>query len=194
MITLKNVRNCILDNGGTLIQHKDAYFTYFIDGGFGYAGIDRLSGLIHLSSVYKPSRENGTGARYYEGHNPNIDKIRAACFHVIGGAKVEFYKNLQDFLSSFYFVFESKVITKEKTVNAINLLDGYYVFVSNKHAPTIEKNHLQLHGRLFDGRNDEFKAIFLIEEGKIEAVNHNINLFENGSEMKKLEQRIIKDL
>jgi hypothetical protein len=68
------------------------------DNTFGYIQWGRR-GLIDLSSQYKPSRENGTGAVYRQMMGtPTREDFERAARKRIGDVPVKWYKDEQDFI------------------------------------------------------------------------------------------------
>jgi hypothetical protein len=189
---IEQLKETMLNQGYTLIQHNPNFLTYTKDNKFGSLSVDK-HGKISLSSSYKPSKKHGTGAGYTEAWKVGYSDIEKAMNFTVRNPDndVIFYKDIQDYLVGLYAVAEAVVITKEKTVKALELLDGYFVFKSNNHALVVSKNHSHLLNNFYNKRDDEFKVIFEIKNGKVEALNHNINLFDNLGEMKALENKVM---
>lgn len=98
----------LLGHGFTIIRHADQYFDFMKDDKFGHFTIDTspMRGF-NLSSVWKPSRENGTGARMQEepSFEFSIDAFKGTLNgrpSWISGNPV-FYKDLHDFVSNSYW-------------------------------------------------------------------------------------------
>jgi len=60
-------REFLLGHGFTVIQYHEHWFDYMLDNKFAHFSTDtwKYHGF-NLSSSYKPSRQNGTGARLHE--------------------------------------------------------------------------------------------------------------------------------
>ena len=98
----------LLGHGFTVIRHSDKFFDFMKDDKFGHFTIDtfELRGF-NLTSVWKPSRENGTGARMQEepSFEFSIDAFKGTLNcrpSWIRGTPV-FYKGLHDFVSNNYW-------------------------------------------------------------------------------------------
>jgi len=98
----------LLGHGFTVIRHADRYFDFMKDDKFGHFTIDtsEMRGY-NLTSVWKPSRENGTGARMQEEpeFKFSIDAFKGTLNcrpSWIRGTPV-FYRDLHDFVSNSYW-------------------------------------------------------------------------------------------
>jgi len=191
---IKQVRDLLLKNGFTVIQSHDEFFTYMKDNKFGRVETDRLGSNLLISSCYPPSKKHGTGARYAEESNPSIGVFEASLNHTIVAMNQKqpaFYSGLKEYLRKSYFMNKTIILEKNSVQTPLDVLEGDYVFASNRHAPVVHPVHKYLHTNFFDGRNDDFKAIFEISKGKLETRNHNINMFDDGNEMEKLKQSVL---
>lgn len=116
MKSLQEVKKAILEMGGVIIQKPGAssYFSYMLDGGFGYVQDGNLSGCLHLSSEHKPNRYMGTGSMYQEKFKYTKKDIRAATTTLIGSnwiETVQWYKGLKDYLSKCWY--SPEIITRD---------------------------------------------------------------------------------
>ena len=104
MNTIEELRANIIEAGGIIVGDEEKAFTYFLNGGLGAVSIHSLSYCLNLASVYKPSKENGTGSQYREDGPYTMKDLKRATTHVIrpGNSPVYFYKNLKEYLLQCY--------------------------------------------------------------------------------------------
>jgi len=172
----KKTKELIIENNGTVIEaDQDRYFVYELDGKFGAISlVDYISGgPIVLSSEYKPSRENGTGAIYKEydsSENISLEDLKAAAnFRRRNDAKINFYDNIEDYLSNVYDFYSKTIIDKSGEKKALECLKGYYIFVSSNHSPIVHKNINYLNMYYFTKRND-YRVILEIYDDELNII------------------------
>ena len=194
--TIKDVKELLLNKGFTVISHKDSedkYLTYSKDNKFAYIQFE-YEGFFNLTSVYKPSFNCGTGCAYFDTYRRiTLKDLTGALNYRFSELNPTFYKDIADYLQSHFRAFEVDIFTNKSSYSALDVLDGYYIFKSDKYAPVISKNHTYLFNNYYEDANKTnfHKAIFQIIGGKIEPINHNINLFEDYGIMQNFKNRIL---
>lgn len=194
--TLQDVKKELINAGFTVFytldnNKKETYFSYMLDNKFGYVQAE-YDGCYHIGSIYKPSKQAGTGCNYKDRIvNPTIGDFKGALNYHFTNLSPVFYNDIQDYLSNNWSVFKLIVEDKQGVKTSLDYLDGYYIFKSDTYAPVISKNHMHLFKNYYKKRSDKYKVIFQISSKKLEAINHNINLFIDGSIMQGFKNRIL---
>ena len=190
IIDLQTAKKAVLELDGLIIQNNDSYFKYMMpDNSFGYVQTDSFIGLT-LASVYKPSKENGTGARYpLKSKYTNDDILAASHYRLCPDNKIQTYKDLKDFLKSYYFVFNATIETKQKKVSALSCLKNDFIFVMEGSFPTINSKESFSMAKNKGNQKNKKWIIFKVEENEnLSIVETNIKdnnslLFELKSEI-----------
>lgn len=189
------VKKMLIDNDFTIIQKNkiDTFFTYMKDNKFAYFQFSKMTfDGASISSCYKGGNDTGTGCQYKKGWEFHLGDFEKALNYHFNNLKPLFYKDIQDYLSHDQFRLDSIVTDKKDQYTTLELLDGYYIFLSDRYAPIISKNHTYLFKNYFENSKfyNKHKCIFLIEFGSVSPINHNINLFEDCEVMDKFKSRI----
>ena len=118
------LKNKLIVNGYTVIYRDISKgFIYTKDNKFGRID-ENIFGEIELCSVYIPNKNTGNGTLYrsYPLNNPTLNDVEASLNYTFKNDKPKFYKNLEDFLKSYYFLYESFVENKEGIKSALSYL------------------------------------------------------------------------
>ena len=173
---LVELKNKLIANGYITIYRDIAKgFIYTKDNKFGKIN-KNIFGEIELCSVYVPNKYSGNGTLYRTLNNPTLNDIEASLNYTFKNDKPKFYKNLEDFLKSYYFLYESFVENKEGIKSALSYLQGKYIFISEKHYPIVTDTHKEAISYYDKCPNDIKKVVYEILDYGVETLNHNLNV------------------
>jgi hypothetical protein len=166
--------------------------TYTKDNKFACILFDKFSGY-HLSGANKPNSSTGTGCNYKIGYEFSNHDFEAALNYSFVEFNPPFYNDINDYLINHFSTFSLMVENPYNIKSPFELLEGYFIFISDKYKRIIVKNHISA-VKYYDSKKyyDNHKAIFQIVNGDLIAVNHNINLFGDFSVMEDFKNRIKK--
>jgi hypothetical protein len=127
---IEEIKELLLNTGFIVIENpkiKDSL--YYSDGKrIGHVSRDSLD-FYHVSSVYKASRENGTGAVYAKGFTKRWSDFDNAMTHAFSG-NVEWYNDLTEFLQTPVYGFGGELDKIKITMPDRTVMTGEeYVFM-----------------------------------------------------------------
>ncbi len=194
---IKDIKKALLDDGFRIVEEEDKdYFSFEKNNKYGY--FEKNEYRTGIASRHHYSTTSGEVTFCVDSTDSAVGQItiedfnKALNFTKEGSKGVVFFSDFQEFLINNYFLFQSKVLTKDGSKPALDYLEGYYIYKGVGHAPVIDSNHTYLWNNFYERAKPEVKkAIFQIENGELKTINHNFNLFEEGGLMQAFKNELL---